>query len=122
VTGPAGATGPGVYGGILEIGTPFPAFTGYSGPTATSGLDGQLKPNDAKTGPTGGLFVVPFYDPHVNNAVWFQLQSDILTGPTGISTQVLGLTGASGTTAMTGGTAFIPIAQVVWGTFKISSG
>jgi hypothetical protein len=130
MTGPAGATGPGVFGAILEWGPQFASFTGfntgpYGGTGGTTGYTSQisqLNPNDAPTGPTGGLFMVPFYNPHVNNAVWFQLQSDIVTGPTGVSTPIFGLTGASGTTAMTGGTAYIPVTRVVWGSFQISSG
>lgn len=138
VTGPTGLTGPGVFGALLQASkdiafkgqTGFPSGqpygTGVSGGTggyqyspnafSTTGyadMHSQLK-NAPTTGPTGGLFVVPLYDPHVNNAVWFNWNSGKNTG----------LTSLSGFTAMTGasGGNLIPVDVGLLGVFVISAG
>lgn len=137
-TGPTGLTGPGVYGALLmsdgaivggqtgfpsgqPYGTGVSAGTGgyqYSpaafGQTGFSYLSSQNRPFEGLTGPTGGLFVVPFYDPHVNNAVWFNWNSGKNTG----------ITALTGQTAMTGasGGYLIPVDTGLIGVFVISSG
>jgi len=118
-TGPTGPTGPGIYGAFANS---TPGSTGGNPNFMTDyGLDpSQIGGN---TGVTGGLFIPPWYDPHVLNAVWFNTSYNNATW-SNYDYGDQGYTGSglpAGTTALTGGTGG-HAARAIIGTFTISQG
>jgi len=108
-TGPTGSTGPGVYGAFAS------RLASYTG--ASQGSDDGLNPSQwgGQTGTTGGLFVPPWYDPHVANAVWFNTTYNNAAYSSFDNSP-------SGTTGLTGGTGGTGPGRAIIGTLSISGG
>jgi collagen type VII alpha len=113
-TGPTGLTGPGVFGAFL-VQQRISPITNDGGTGANDGNFG-LDVTQGFTGPTGGLFIPPTWDPHINGAVWFKTNPALDYTDTFYDGAAPGTTGiATGSTGAIGGTQLI-------GTLTISSG
>jgi hypothetical protein len=112
-TGPTGLTGPGVYGAFL-----IQQRLGLDKSSGTGANDGNYAADVSQgfTGPTGGLFIPPTWDVHINGAVWFQLVDGLDYTDTFYDGAAPGTTGiATGAPGAIGGTQ-------LKGTLTISSG
>ena len=81
-----------MFGAFLTV-----PFVGNDGNNVVQGV----------TGPTGGLFIPPTWDPHINNAVWFKLVAGLDYTNTFYDGPAPGSTGATGGGAQLQGTLTI---------------